>query len=418
MNTITIKFGDVKKKRIATPNDFVSHMIEHIAWRMGLSIDLVWDNENWRELGRAFGVKIRSFRLLQKTAATVGMIDDGSAEITIDTREQYCRFSSSKTFDLDWFIKARCEQVTDGRQLVALLEGLSEGLGAGINVIVANVEDQHHTWEGIYRAVGIALSKLYTPQEEVVQALKELQLDAAKPIKNDAQSEIQVLERSVNLATVRRGTAETGVTVTIDFTRKQSNSWKIDVAESIREATKDIPRLFEKFAKEAGFSMNVQFKAIVLSSSHVVFEDVGMVTGRALLEILKMRMEKYGVNGAGCNVQTPEDIAQNTVNVALSVEGRKFWRYIPFDGDFKRLREKFLIGSNVLGNLRTEDVDDFIDGLSGGMSASIIVHLKKYDDADSAWQEVFIGLGRSLKEVFDVNPYRRGVPPGVKATLV
>ncbi|OGZ96975.1 MAG: hypothetical protein A3J10_00580 [Candidatus Sungbacteria bacterium RIFCSPLOWO2_02_FULL_54_10] len=417
MNTISIEFGDVKKKKIVTPNDFVSHMIEHVAWRMGLSIDLVWEDENWRDLGKTLGEKIRSFKPLQETSATVGMIDDGSAEVSIDTRETYCRIDSSKAFDLDWFLKLRCEQLTDGSPLVVLLEGLSDGLGVGINITIGNLEDQHHTWEGVYRAVGIALSKIYTPQENILQLRKELRANTAEFEKNTAKGEIQVLERSVNLATVRRGTAETGVTVTVDLTEQSPNNWKIDVADSIREATQNIPELFENLTKEAGLTLNVEFKATVLSSSHVVFEDVGMVTGRALLEILKLRMEKYGVNGAGSNVQTPEDLAQNGVNVALSIEGRKFWRYVPFDGDAQRLRKTFLIGQNILGSLRSEDVDDFIDGLSGGMSASVMVHLKEYDDAGRAWQEVFTGLGKALKEVFDVNPFRKGVPPGVKATL-
>ncbi|MGZ9187285.1 MAG: HAD family hydrolase, partial [Candidatus Binatia bacterium] len=35
---IDLQFSDVLVKRIVTPNEFVSHMIEHIAWRLGVAI--------------------------------------------------------------------------------------------------------------------------------------------------------------------------------------------------------------------------------------------------------------------------------------------------------------------------------------------------------------------------------------------
>ncbi len=46
MQKIKLKYWNVKNKSIETKNDFVSHMIEHIAWRMGLEISLEWDNED------------------------------------------------------------------------------------------------------------------------------------------------------------------------------------------------------------------------------------------------------------------------------------------------------------------------------------------------------------------------------------
>ena len=55
MNKIKLAFGNVTSKRIKTSNDFVSHMIEHIAWRLGCSIDLEWESEDWESLGRALG---------------------------------------------------------------------------------------------------------------------------------------------------------------------------------------------------------------------------------------------------------------------------------------------------------------------------------------------------------------------------
>lgn len=414
---ISMQFGDVRKKKIITPNDFVSHMIEHIAWRLGVSISLLWGEQTWRELGKALGAKIRKFPQLQNSSAELGMIDDGSAEVTIEPGKSGFRMAAFQGIDLDWFLRSRCEQLNDGSPLVELLEGLSEGLQAQIGVTIGNVEDPHHSWEGIFRAVGIALGKLYTPREEREKLRRDLAADISSALK-DFDGEVRVLDCSANAATVRRGTAESGVTVRVSFGKERiDDAWRIEVADSILDATAEAQKIITLFTKKAGFSATVEFEAKVLNSSHVVFEDIGLAMGRALFELLKIRMEKYGINGAGSNIENVDDIARNPINVAVSVEGRKSLRFIPSDGDANALKQKFLIGQNILGTLRSEDLDDFLDGLTGGMNASVIIHLKDCRNANEAWQEVFQGLGCAVGEAFDVNPYRRGVPPGVKATL-
>ncbi len=70
-----------------------------------------------------------------------------------------------------------------------------------------------------------------------------------------------------------------------------------------------------------------------------------------------------------------------------------------------------------MDSLLSEDLDDFLDGLAGGLDCSIIIHLKELKDANEGWQLLFKNLGKAMKQVFDLNPYRKGVPPGVKATL-
>jgi hypothetical protein len=91
---------------------------------------------------------------------------------------------------------------------------------------------------------------------------------------------------------------------------------------------------------------------------------------------------------------------------------------IPFDGNYASLKKKFIIGQNILGNLFSEDLDDFIDGLSGGLGCSIVIHFKEIPDPEAGWKMIFQHLGLAVREAFEVNPYRKGVPPGVKATLV
>ena len=54
---ISLDFGPVTEKRIATPNDFVSHMVEHIAWRLGCSIQFVLFEQRLGTAGNAAGGK-------------------------------------------------------------------------------------------------------------------------------------------------------------------------------------------------------------------------------------------------------------------------------------------------------------------------------------------------------------------------
>lgn len=414
---INISFGDVRKKKIETPNHFVSHMIEHIAWRTGLSIDLSWPDQNWKQLGLELGKEIKKFPIKQKQASTLGMIDDGSAVTSVYLDQAGVNLNTSGGVDLNWFLNLRCEQIENGKALVDLLEGISEGLSARIESTIWNVEDPHHTWEGVYRGLGIALNKIFTP--EALTKEVSLNLSKDKSYKNfSAKNEILVLEHGANRAKVMRGTAETGITVSVDFLSPGDNEIKIYADSSIDNAVKEFHLLLSDFADRLGASIKIDFKAKAFSSSHVVMEDIGLVLGRALLEIMKIRMDQYGVNGAGSNIKVPSDIDSQKVQAGISVEGRKFWRFVPVDGDYANIKKKMLIGHTIYNGLRSEDLDDFIDGLSGGMSASIMLHIQDYASApQAAWISTFEALGEALNEAFQVNPYRRGVPPGVKATL-
>lgn len=422
MSDIRLSFGDVQDKNISTENHFISHMIEHIAWRLGCSIKLVWEGDNWQELGKLLGSQIATFPRLQDSVAALGMIDDGSAEVTITSihagGQAGAVLSANPNIDPEWFMGLRCEQVENGYLLFDLLTGIAKGLHADIEVLVGNIEDQHHTWEGIFRGVGTALNKMYAPPvEEGAFADPKVEVDVCS-------GELSVFSRSILSSTVQRGTAETGITVSVDFSQSQrKNSYKFAVDDSIQDRVLSFSRLLDIFSAELQCSLSVDFNAKALSSSHVVCEDVGMVLGRALLEILKLRMQETGVNCAGSNVRTSKDYEELPVVVGVSTEGRKFWRFVPFDRDFQELQRTLLLGQTIANGVFSEDLDDFFDGLSHGMTSSIMVHVKRIvfingcEDPTSTWEEIFRSLGIALNEVFIANPHRKGVPAGVKATL-
>ena len=75
-------------------------------------------------------------------------------------------------------------------------------------------------------------------------------------------------------------------------------------------------------------------------------------------------------------------------------------------------------GTGKLSNgLFSEDLDDFVDGLAGGLQSSVIVHVDSDVDPISGWPMLFRGLGEAIGELLMVNPYRLALTPGVKATL-
>jgi len=412
---IELTFGDVRSKRIETPNDFVSHMIEHIAWRLGCSIDLRWQNHDWAFLGRRLGARIGSFTPVRQSAAAQGMLDDGSAEARITLGENGgLEIRAGETVDLEWFLSLRCEQLQTGSVLADLLAGLAEGLSAKLSVTVCNHEDTHHTWEGIFRAVGVSLNKIYAPPVNAGTFSAAVEKDVGA-------GDITVTSRSAYLAEIKRRTAETELSVIVDFEKKRpflfqytgtpiEHYTETGAMESLRE-------LLHVFSDRAGFSLEAIFSSKMLSSSHVLLEDMGMVVGRALRDVLVKRMMDLGINGAGSSLERPEDFDAQKITVGVSVEGRKFWQFMPLHTSYDDIKRRLIIGQTIMNGVFTEDLDDFIDGFSWGLGCSIAIHIKDLPPAEIAWRMIFENLGKALHEVFDINPYRKGVTPGVKANL-
>lgn len=408
-NQLVLQFGDVTQKHLHTPNDFVSHAIEHIAWRMGCGIELFWNSNDWPQLGLALGRCIANLPQQAATAAALGMIDDGSAEVTITLADEPdFLIETVEQLDPAWFFSLRCEQVESSAPLLELLRGLTQGLQARLHVLVCGVEDPHHAWEGVFRAIGIALGKIFAPKAMPPAA-------ATQPNKTPAHG-IMVEELTDQTAAVVRSTAESRVRVAVNCAGHWPGCCSFKVGPSIQVSA--FGGLLEAMAKEAGFTLSVDFTAEQLSSSHVVMEDTGLVLGRALKELLIRRMNGAGVNGAGSSIQSETDMASQPLRVGVSVEGRKFVKFVPFAEDWTAFRKHFLLGQDVYGGLFSEDLDDFLDGLAGGLHCSIVVHVRERVAPAEGWLLLFQQLGKALHEVFAENPARKGVPPGVKATLV
>lgn len=414
----------ITNKVLETPNDFVSHMVEHIAWRLGCSIELRWTSDDWAALGRALGERIGAMPRLRDSAAALGMIDDGSAEVRLRVAGPGgARFTASGQLDLEWFLSVRCEQLSHGTPLVDMLDAFGRAAGLDIAVTVGSFEDPHHTWEGVYRAVGIALDRMHNPVvPEPPGSAAESGAASDRPAAGAAvAATTREVERgwyadvvTAGAARLRRETAESLVVVEVSMIDEPGAEVTIEVADSV--SVTGLAGLLDEYARAAGLRLSVNFVATRLSSSHVVTEDVGLVLGRALRGMAIERMSEVGIYGAGSNVRDLDDV-DRPVRVGLSMEGRKFWKYVPFSGDYTAFRRSFLIGHTLRGDLFSEDLDDFVDGFAGGLQASVMVHLADGIGAERGWPLLFAALGEATREFLSVNPYRKALAPGVKATL-
>ncbi len=175
--------------------------------------------------------------------------------------------------------------------------------------------------------------------------------------------------------------------------------------------------LLDEFAEGAALQLDVTYEATRLSSSHVVTEDIGMTLGRALRYVAIERMDKFGIHGAGSSIKNPNGGPDQPIRVGVSMEGRKFWKYVPMSQDYGEFRKTFLVGHTLANGLHSEDLDDFVDGLAGGLESSIIIHIDNNTDPVTGWPMLFRGLGEAMAGLLAVNPHRLSLAPGVKATL-
>ena len=414
MNHIKLQVGQVTNKHIHTTNDFISHMLEHIAWRMGCSIHLEWDDENWQKLGRALATEIKKLVPLQREAATLGMIDDGSAEVGVEFVETAeLSLDAAAVIDVDYFLSLRCEQLASGHPLIELLLGITQGLGARISILIGSLNDPHHTWEGIFRGLGTALGKLYVSPVEIGAF-------SATIHEGSKRDGVQLIWSSCQGAEIERETAESKLLVSIDYNAQPGASFSYQgtpIEHYNATALDGLHNLLDRIATACGLHLRVIFTAKALSSSHVLLEDTGMVLGRAVREILVQRMMDQGINGAGSSLTVPADIGQQAISVGISVEGRKSCLFIPFTADKSMFYKNFILGHTVFGGLYSEDLDDFFDGFSWGLGCSIMIHCKKLVEPEAGWAQLFTHFGSALREVLLPNPSRKGVPPGVKANL-
>jgi len=157
------------RKKINTPIMFLNHMLEHIAYRSGINLEVSVTLDKFdlthvvaEDVGMTFGKAVLD--LVTANVPTgygdaIGIIDEAKASVAIS-------FEGRTLFDFS-FDGSLAEQVegmyTD--DLLTFLDGFAQGASATLHVDIEKGKNGHHIWEAAFRAVGMSLGRaLYVDQ--------------------------------------------------------------------------------------------------------------------------------------------------------------------------------------------------------------------------------------------------------------
>lgn len=164
------KLAENYRKKIRTPLPFLNHMIEHIAWRAALNIDIELSFDEFElchlvcedvgmTLGKAVGEFVR-LNLPSGYGFATGIIDEAAADAVIS-------FEDRALFVFDSVVKyAESVEGMPSEELLTFLDGFAQGARCTLQVNLRRGENGHHIWEAVYRAVGIALMQALNVDKE------------------------------------------------------------------------------------------------------------------------------------------------------------------------------------------------------------------------------------------------------------
>lgn len=154
------------RKKINTPYPFLSHMLEHIAWRCGANLEIniklaefTLSHVVVEDLGMALGKAFREYVLKNKAEGAtgygdgIGIIDEAKCDCAISFEER-AYFNMASNVTIPEFVEG-----IPSEDLVTFLEGFAQGALLTIHLDVQKGVNAHHIWEAAFRAFGIALGR-------------------------------------------------------------------------------------------------------------------------------------------------------------------------------------------------------------------------------------------------------------------
>ncbi len=171
---VTLDFSPLKKDYrayIKTPIAFLNHMIEHIAWRGEVNIDIDIKLDEFmlthvicEDLGIALGKATKEYIDRTDGAAgfgdAIGIIDEAKAQSCISFESRaYCDINYN-----DIELGERVEGI-DTEDLETFLEGFAQGAMCTLHVDLLKGHNGHHIWEAVFRSMGTALNRAFAVSE-------------------------------------------------------------------------------------------------------------------------------------------------------------------------------------------------------------------------------------------------------------
>jgi imidazoleglycerol-phosphate dehydratase len=159
------------KEGISAGAQFLGHMVETIAWRACMNVEVSLEMREYRlnhvvseDIGLAFGEALGE---LVRRNMPRGINGNGSAICGIDEAlsRVFLSFEDRSVFCFSSGPVEVSEHVEDmlSSDLRAFLGGLSQGARATLHVDLLKGEDPHHCWESAFRALGEAIRASFSP---------------------------------------------------------------------------------------------------------------------------------------------------------------------------------------------------------------------------------------------------------------
>jgi len=193
------------------------------------------------------------------------------------------------------------------------------------------------------------------------------------------------------MATVRRETGETQIEITLDLDGRGNAQVSTGVGF--------LDHMLIALARHARFDLTVRASGDLHVDEHHTVEDVGIVLGRALGEVLG---DRRGINRMGHAI-VPMDEA--LAMVAVDIGGRG---YFVFDGHFDTPR---------IGDMGTSLVPHFFESLAMEARMNLHGHLLAGRDDHHRAEALFKALARALFQATRLDPTLGGDVPSTKGTI-
>lgn len=193
------------------------------------------------------------------------------------------------------------------------------------------------------------------------------------------------------IATIKRKTAETDITLTLDVDGRG--------VSNISTGVPFFDHMLTLFSKHGLFDLHVDAKGDVAVDYHHTVEDVGLVLGEAFKQALG---EKLGIRRYGFFL-LPMD--ESLARVVVDIGGRP---HLVYEAEAPTM---FVRDFNIVL------VKEFCRAFSNALGANLHVKLEYGEEPHHVAEAIFKGLARALDVATQIDPRTAGQLPSTKGKI-
>lgn len=198
------------------------------------------------------------------------------------------------------------------------------------------------------------------------------------------------VKRNSNEVNLTRTTKETKISVSVNTIREKS----LDIDTTIPF----LNHMIETLAWRANLNIGVKIDSKV-NLEHTIAEDIGLISGNAILELLKSKLPE-GIEGFGF---AKGAIDEAFADATISIEGRV--NYFINGPDFQNIDG--ISGYSLVA---------FLEGFCQGCKCNLRLNYSG-KDPHHTWEAAFRALGYAIRNAFSKNMWRKGTISALKGTL-